>query len=134
MADEMGKAAESVRLQFHYIKGPSYHEVACHGAIGGPTPQNKIWMALYSERYPLPRVIEFQVASPPQGSTNVSFDERAVAPSHIESRSGIVRHVEFSTYFDLETAERLRDWLNTQIAQLNERKETRTHDLHLSSG
>jgi hypothetical protein len=42
MADETGKAAESVRLQFHYIKGPSYHEAACHGAIGGPTPQNKI--------------------------------------------------------------------------------------------
>jgi hypothetical protein len=123
MADETGKAAEPVRLQFHYIKGPSYHEVACHGAIGGPTPQNKIWMALFSERYPLPRVVEFQVASPAEGSsTTVSFDERSAMPTHIETRSGIIRHVEFSTYFDLETAERLRDWLNTQIAQLSEHK------------
>jgi hypothetical protein len=125
MADETGKAAESVRLQFHYIKGPNYHEVACHGAIGGPTPQNKIWMALFSERFPLPRVVEFQVPAT-EDSRTVSFDERAAVPSHIDTRSGVIRHVEFSAYLDLETAERIRDWLTRQIDQLPQPKSDAT--------
>jgi hypothetical protein len=117
MADDKAVAAEPFKLQFHYIKGPAYHEVACHGAIGSPTPQGKIWMALYSERQPLPRMVEYHLPQPEPGVTSVKLDEGNATPAFIDSRTGIIRHVEFSTYLDIETAERLRDWLATQITQ-----------------
>jgi hypothetical protein len=120
MADEKEPAAEPVKLQFHYIKGPAYRETACHGAIGGSTPQRKIWMALYTERYPLPRVIEFDLPQPSPGADSVRFDEKTAQPSRVDTRTGVIRHVEFTAYFDVEAAERLRDWLSNQINQLRE--------------
>jgi hypothetical protein len=105
------------KLQFHYIKGPDYREIACHGAIGGVTSQNKIWMALFSERGPIPRVVEFEVSAP-EGVDAFEFNEAQAVPSHTEGRSGIIRHVEFNTYLDLDVATRLRDWLDQRIAEM----------------
>lgn len=118
MADDNSPAAEPFKLQFHYIKGPSYHESACHGAIGGPTPHGKIWMALFAERHPLPRMVEYQLPQPEPGASAVQFDESGAKPSFIETRTGVIRHVEFSAYLDVEAAERLRDWLSAQINQM----------------
>jgi hypothetical protein len=115
MADEQEKAADSVKLQFHYIKAPGYHEIACHGVIGGVTPQNKIWMGLFTERYPLPRTVEFTLPPAPEGM--VQFDEANAQPSHMDTRTGLIRHVEVGAYFDLSIAERLRDWLDKQIVK-----------------
>ena len=62
------------KLQFHYIKGPNYRETPCHGAIGGVTPQKKIWMTLFSERGPIPRVVEFEISAP-EGVDTIEFNE-----------------------------------------------------------
>jgi hypothetical protein len=87
-------------------------------------------MAFYSERYPLPRIVEYHVQPPPSGSNTVEFNEATAKPDSIDMRQGCIRHVEFSTYMDIETAERIRDWLTKQIDQLKiaqaqaEKKET----------
>lgn len=124
MTDDSQPEAETVNLQFHYIKGPDYREVPCHGAIGGLTPQGKIWLALFSERGALPRIVQYSVPSPPAGETRVPLNERTATPSFVETRSGIIRHVEFSTYLDIETAQRLRDWLDLHISQINDTSKT----------
>jgi hypothetical protein len=121
MAAEKEPEVDTVKLQFHYIKGPAYREGACHGAVGGSTPQGKIWMALFSERYPLPRMVEFNVPAPPHGTTTLAFNESSATPDHIDTRNGIVRHIEFAAYLDVDTAVRLRDWLSLQISQ-NQRR------------
>src|SRR5690349_10882143 len=110
--------AQTVKLQFHYIKGPWYHEIAGHGVIGGPTPAGKIWMAIYSERAPLPRMVEYDVAPPEPGSTTIQFEEHVAIPSNRETRNGVIRHIECGVYMDLEVAERIRDWLTRHIEQL----------------
>src|SRR5947207_682753 len=108
MADEPETAgAPPVKLQLHYIKGPNYREVPCHGAIGGVTAQGKLWIALYAERYPLPRVVEYEVPAPPPGSIFVGLNERESKPTYVDSRQGIIRHVEFSAYLDIEAAQRI---------------------------
>jgi hypothetical protein len=106
-----------VKLQFHYIKGSGYRETSCHGAIGGVTAQRKIWMAFFSERGPIPRVVEFEIEAP-EGTSAVEFNESAAKPTHVEGRQGIVRQVEFSTYMDLEIATRVHTWLGERIAEL----------------
>jgi hypothetical protein len=117
MADE-SKTPDT--LQFHYIKSPDYREIACHGAIGSSTPNGKIWLAFYAERTPIPRVVEYSIPSVTEGQT-VQFNEATAGrPVSVESRVGIVRHVEFTAYLDLEAAERLQKWLGDNIAQIRE--------------
>jgi hypothetical protein len=116
MADQVPAAADAAKLQFHYIKSPAYREIACHGALGGPTPQRVIWMSLFSERFPIPRVVEYTVDG--KAGQEVMFDEAAAKPSSVESRMGVIRHVEVSAYFDIETAKRVHRWLGEQISQL----------------
>jgi hypothetical protein len=117
MADEP-KTPEN--LEFHYIKSPDYREVACHGVIGNPTPNGKIWMAFFAERLPIPRVVRYPMPSVSEGQS-VQFNEATAGPPvSIESRQGIVRHVEFTAYLDLEVAERLQKWLGDRIVQIRD--------------
>lgn len=118
MADDKPAVGEPFKLQFHYIKGPDYREAACHGAIGGPTPQGKLWLGFFAERHPIPRIVEFEV-SPPSGSL-WQFDERAQPPTNVESRQGVIRHVEFGVYLDVDVAERLHQWLGENVARIRE--------------
>jgi hypothetical protein len=117
MASAMAKERRTAKLQFHYIKSPGYRETACHGAFGGITPQKKIWMALFSERAPIPRVVEFDIEAP-EGANSVEFNEASAKPARVEGRQGIVRQVELCTYMDLDMASRLHKWLGEQIAEL----------------
>ena len=120
MTEQETAASSTARMQFHYIKSPDYREVACHGALGGPTPQRLIWMSLFSERTPIPRVVEYAVEGIP--GQEVTFIESAVQPTHVETRAGIIRHVEVSAYLDIETAKRVHIWLGEQIAILESAK------------
>lgn len=121
MSDEKG--AEPFKLQFHYIKGSEYREIACHGVIGGPTPIGKLWISFYSERSPIPRMVEYVVPPPPAGTTSFQFEEAKATPDLIEGRRGVIRNVEFTGYFDVEAAERIYQWLGTQIEQMKSNKQ-----------
>jgi hypothetical protein len=115
MVEQVLAAASPANIQFHYIKSPDYREIACHGVLGGPTPHRVIWMSLFSERFPIPRVVEYAINGEP--GQEVMFDE-ASKPSSIETRTGVIRHVEVSAYLDIETAKRVHKWLGEQITQL----------------
>ena len=118
MVDESEAAAATpVKYQFHYIKAPDYREVPCHGAIGSLTAQGKLWIAFYAERYPLPRIVEYEVPAPDPGATVVRLNERESTPIYVDTRQGVIRHVEFSAYLDIEAARRIRDWLTQHIAE-----------------
>jgi hypothetical protein len=103
-------------LPINYIKSPQYRETACDGVLGGVTSKNKVWMAFYGERYPLPRVITYE-AEKTDDPQAVKIDEGS-PPIKIESKQGIIRHVEFSAYLDLDVAKALHKWLGERIAQL----------------
>jgi hypothetical protein len=105
----------TAKLQFNYIKGPGYREVACHGAIGGTTPQGKIWMSLFAERPPIPRIVEFDLPKPASPNEPVLFEEQKATPGRVESRQGVIRHIECTVYMDLDTAKRIHEWLGNNI-------------------
>lgn len=116
MPEQPPTVSSTAKVQFHYIKSPDYREVACHGALGGQTPQKLIWMSLFSERTPIPRVVEYTLKGVP--GEEVEFSEATAVPTHVETRAGIIRSVEVSAYLDLETAKRVHGWLGEQIALL----------------
>jgi hypothetical protein len=111
------------KLQFHYIKGPEYRELLCDGAIGGVTPSGRrICISFYAERGPIPRVVEFEVDAPEGEGHPIPFDETGMKPSRIETREGVVRHIESTVYIDIDVAKRLVDWLNARISESESRK------------
>lgn len=96
-------------VDIHYQKTADFREVACDGALGGPTPQGKVWLAFYSERFPLPRIVRQDlVADEETGEFNVDHSKPATI---VEAKRGIIRNVEFGVYMSVETASQLHEWL-----------------------
>ena len=104
-------------IAVNYLKSSDFREIACDGAIGGMTPQGKLWVAFYAERFPLPRIVEHDVI---QGSKPDEITVDMSSGRILESRSGIVRHVEFGVYLTTESAKTLHDWLGKQIAAIGD--------------
>lgn len=106
-------------VEVHYIKSPSYHELPCDGAIGGINPRgDTIWMALFSERAPIPQVVSYQ-ATPGPAEDVFALDETA-SPKFVQSRQGLIRVVDVSAYLSLASAKRLHAWLGERITQLEQ--------------
>lgn len=121
MANQGAKVRQKARLRFNYIKGPSYREVVCHGAIGGATPSGDgIWMALYVERGAIPRVVEYEVEGAP--GEPIQFSEQNAEPVATEERAGIIRHIDVTTYMGLDVAKKIHKWLGDNIETLEKRK------------
>jgi hypothetical protein len=101
------------KLQFHYLKSPDYREVTCHGVIGGVTPNGKqVCASVFSERAPIPRMVQYEVDAK---DGVIQFEEAKAVPSSTEARQGVIRHVEYTMYFDLDMARNFRKWLDERI-------------------
>jgi hypothetical protein len=111
-----GDRAPSTTIAINYIKSNEFRESACDGALGGPTPNGKLWVAFYTERFPLPRITR-QKLRPADEPGAFMIDEKSPAEP-VESREGIVRNVEFGLYMSLESAEQLHTWLGKQLQEL----------------
>jgi hypothetical protein len=115
MANQKPTAVKA-KLQFHYLKSPDYREVTCHGIVGGITPNGKqVCLSVFSERAPIPRMVQYDV-EPLDGK--VQFDEATAQPTLTEARQGVIRHVEYTMYFDLDMARNFRKWLDDRIKTL----------------
>ncbi len=105
-------------IKFHYIKSADYQEIPCHGAFGGVVPTgDRIFLALYSERPPIPRVIYQELDE--RGALTEELSEKR------ETKDGVVRTVHVGAFVDIAEATSLRDWLTSRIGELE-----RTRDGH----
>jgi hypothetical protein len=101
-------------IDVHYVKSTAYREVSCDGAVGGETPANKLWIGFYSERLPIPRVVQHQLLrTDKEGEFQMDPDK---PPVPIEGRTGILRNLEFGLYLSSATAASLHEWLGHQLA------------------
>lgn len=98
------------RLEFHYIKSSNFRVIHVDGAHGGVSPRQKIQMAIFSERSPIPQFTAHQVER--KGSELKLGKEIAGAKI---SKQGVVREVEAELLMDVETAEAIRTWLGESI-------------------
>ncbi|MCJ2047985.1 hypothetical protein MKK58_26105 [Methylobacterium sp. J-078] len=112
MADDTEKPTVDV----NYVKSAAFREVLSEGIIGGPTPNGQLWMAFYNERFPIPRIVRYQLRSSDDGQ-GVEVD--GSGPSTVlEGRSGIIRNIEFGVSLSIDTAETLHKWLGSQLASM----------------
>jgi hypothetical protein len=102
-------------IKFYYEKAPFHQEIKVDGAIGSPSPTgDRIVMSVYTERPAIPRMIVHELSEEGVLGTEV-IDRR-------EGKDGIVRVVQTTLHLDLANARALRDWLDHQIATVDDLK------------
>ena len=111
-------ADKPTTIDLNYIKSQNFREISCDGMVGGPTPHNKIWVAFYTERFPLPRIVRHAIVE--TGNPDEFQVDLKVPAQQIDGRVGIIRNVEFGVYMSVQVAVELRDWLDKQITDTKE--------------
>lgn len=99
-----------IGVKFHYIKGNFFRVVHVDGGIGGITPGRGIFLALFSERAALPKMVE--QALKPDGSLGEEVAR--------EGREGLVREIEVGVMLNASAARLISDWLRDQVTLLEE--------------
>jgi len=97
-------------LLIHYLKSPLFRTIHADGLFGGLTPHQNIHMTFWTERAPIPQVIEHVIN--PDGSLGEEILEARIG------KKGLVREIDIDVVFDLSTAIAIRKWLDQKIALL----------------
>ena len=104
-------ADETVRqVSFDYIKGNFFRVAHVDGVIGALTPSGLIHFATFSERPSIPQHVVHEISEDSQLGTEL--------PSLAVNRGSIVRELEVDLIMSPEVAASLRDWLTSQLSNL----------------
>ncbi len=95
-------------ISFDFIKSNFFRVVHVDGAWGGVGPRG-IQMALFSERAPIPKSVEYRIGTDGL-SEEVSRDVR----------TAVIREVEVELTMNLQTAISINEWLSSKIAEAQE--------------
>lgn len=105
----MAESAPS-SIKIHYRKANFFRVVHVDGALGGITPTRNIFVSLYNQRTPLPRMLEQRFS--PDG---VLGDEIARS-----GKSGLFREMEVGIVLTAPVARELAKFLTEQAKLLEE--------------
>ncbi|WP_461630866.1 hypothetical protein [Labilibaculum euxinus] len=94
------------KIEFHYEKNPQYRTINADGAYGGVTPTNHINISFYSTRNCIPTSVTHKV------NENGSLSEQPIEVNP-NSKTGVVREIEFGVYMNRQTAQDLLKFLKT---------------------
>jgi hypothetical protein len=96
---------QSPEVEIIFEKSPQYRVIHADGAWGGLTAQMGLHLGFYSE-----------FRQPPESIT-YSLDKNQPIEKSRTGREAVVRHVEVEVAFSLQTAQSLRDWLDTKLRE-----------------
>lgn len=103
------------KLRIEYKKSNSFRVIHADGAYGGTSPRLQLFIAFYSERFPIPQVLTYETSE-----TGAPIKELV---SERESKEGVFREVEVGVTMDINAAKGFATWLNEQITELEKRRE-----------
>jgi hypothetical protein len=96
------KPPSSIKL--YHEKGSLFRVIHVDGAIGGLTPAREIFMSLFNQRAPIPKVIEQAITT--EGQLGAELGR--------EGKSGIFRELEIGVVLTPATARQIAAWLIQQ--------------------
>ena len=97
-------------VEFHYIKSNLFRVIHTDGVLANITPKGKISLCLFSERTPIPKLVEYSIDQ----EGHLSSENNRV------SRSGFVREIDTDMMIDIETAKEIKAVLETLIKKYEE--------------
>ncbi len=95
------------KVKFHYEKSHLFRIVHVDGAIGGLTPTLDLFISIYNQRAPIPKVTVQKVS--PGGQLGDEVIEERV------QKEGVFREVEVGLVMNLNVAKALSQWLIDKI-------------------
>lgn len=99
-------------VKFDYLKSSSFRVLHADGIFGGITPQGLLQVAFFSERFPIPTQMAYEVT--PEGKLGKEIPELRV------SRGALVRELDVSVLMNGEIAKALHTWLGDHLKKLEE--------------
>jgi hypothetical protein len=106
--------ADITSVRYHYIKSNAYRVIHVDGVYGGPTPGRLIYVSFFSERFPIPTVVEHAVKD--LGENRFELGEEI--QSKREGKEGVVREIEVGAVMTLDMAKKLHAWLGQTIEEI----------------
>ena len=103
---------DSPVVRFHYLKSNAYRVIHVDGILGGPTPTGLLHFSFYTERLPIPTLVEHATTDVGGGRVKLGDEIRR------EGKEGIVRDVEVGVIMTVDMAIKLRAWLDDKISKL----------------
>src|SRR5437870_13056089 len=103
------------KLRIEYQKSQSFRVIHADGAYGGTSPRLQLFVAFYSERFPIPKVLTYEMGVKGAPEHEI-LEER-------DSKEGIIREVEVGVMLDINAAKGFAAWLNQQVEALEKRRE-----------
>jgi hypothetical protein len=105
-------------ITFDYVKSNYYRVVHVNGVVGSLTPTGDIHMGAWSQRGPYPQRVTHSITA--EGELGQELDR--------ETRQAIVREVEVGIVFSAGVALQVAEWLQGQVALLQEMAEKEIRD------
>ncbi len=90
----------SNKLRIEYKKSQSFRVIHADGAYGGTSPRLQLFIAFYSERFPIPTVLTYETSA-------TGAPQREIITER-ESKEGVFREIEVGVTLDIA---RLRAFL-----------------------
>jgi hypothetical protein len=110
-----GIDVEAGRIRFDFIKSNYFRVIHVEGVFGGNSPRGLINMAVFNERWPIPKQI-----------THEFTDGQSGEEIERTSRDAVVREVEAQLVMNIETAKIICKWLESKIK--NAEKQTKAEE------
>jgi len=99
-------------VKFDYLKSNTFRVLHADGIYGGITPQGLLQIAFFSERFPIPTQMVYEVT--PAGKLGKEIPELRVG------RDALVRELDVSVLLNGEIAKALHNWLGDHLKKLEE--------------
>jgi hypothetical protein len=103
------------KLRIEYKKSQSFRVIHADGAYGGTSPRLQLFIAFYSERFPIPTVLTYETSETGAPAREITAER--------ESKEGLFREVEVGVTLDIAAAKGFLGWLTEQVAELEKRRE-----------
>ena len=104
MSDSNTPDKKIAELVLNYIKADNFHSVLSTGVIGGITINSLIDLNFFTDRVTIPKSVTLEVDENGQ-QKEISRD----------TKTGVIREVQFGVLMDVNTAKTLVEWLNNNI-------------------
>ena len=102
-------------LRIEYKKSQAFRVIHADGAYGGTSPRLQLFIAFYSERFPIPTVLTYETSETGAPVRELTAER--------ESKEGLFREVEVGVTLDINAAKGFLDWLTARVAELEKKRE-----------
>lgn len=102
---------EAGQIRYDYIKSNLFRVIYVQGIFGGITPKGNLQIALWNERWPIPKQSTYKFSSADGQISDEIMEERVV-------RDAVVREVEIQLLMDIDTAKVFSSWIQKHIADI----------------